>query len=115
MPVYEYHCAACNVRFDAFKKMAQYKDPQFHTCGKEAERVVSLPMVAVDYPAYVSPATGKLVEGKKAHIEDLKRSGCRIFEPGEREDAKRRAVAADKKLDTFVDNSVEKVFAEIKG
>lgn len=115
MPMYEYRCASgCGV-FTSYKKLADYKQAQQCACGAEAEKVISKPMIAVDYPAYQSPATGKWVEGKKAHLEDLKQSGCRIFEPGEREDAKRRSVEAEVKLDKFVDTSVEKSFAELKG
>jgi putative FmdB family regulatory protein len=115
MPVYEYHCAACKVDFDSYKRLADYKEPQLHSCGNLGQKIISKPMIAVDYPAYQSPATGKWIDGKKAHLEDLKASGCRLFEPGEREDAKKRVVEEDRKLDTFIDNSVEKVFAEIKG
>lgn len=115
MPVYEYHCPTCDKRFDAFKRLANYRDPQAHTCGAVATKVISLPMVAIDYPAYQSPATGKWVEGKKAHLEDLKQSGCRLFEPGERADMNKRVKAQEKALDTFVDNSVDKIFADVKG
>lgn len=115
MPVYEYHCVSCDKRFDAFKKLAQYQERQVHTCGETAQKVLSVPMVAIDYPAYESPATGKWIEGKKAHLEDLKQSGCRLMEPGEQADMQKRVKAEDKALDTFVDNSVDKVFAEIKG
>ncbi len=115
MPVYEYHCKDCGKAFTAYKKLADYREPQPCTCGVIAEKLISKPMVAVDYPAYQSPSTGKWVEGKKAHLEDLKRSNCRIFEPGERQDAERRRVEADKAADTFIDNSVDKVFAEITG
>ncbi len=115
MPIYEYRCPTCGDKFTGFKKLENYREPQPCACGAIAEKVISKPMVAVDYPAYQSPASGKWVEGRKAHIEDLKRSGCRIFEPGEREDAKRRTAADEKQMDTFIDNSVDKVFAEIKG
>ncbi len=115
MPVYEYHCPVCEKRFDAFKKLANYADEQRHTCGAVAQKVVSLPMVAVDYPAYVSPASGRVVEGKKAHLEELKRTNCRLLEPGERQDAVKRKKAEEKKFDKLVDNGVDRVFAELKG
>lgn len=115
MPIYEYHCPACHKRFDAFKKLTNYKDEQQHACGTVATKVVSAPMVAVDYPAYVSPASGKMITGKKEHLEDLARTGCRLLEPGEREGLTKKVKEQEKALDTFVDNSVDKVFAEIKG
>lgn len=115
MPMYEYRCKSCRNQFTAYKKLVDYREPQSCSCGAEAEKIISKPMVAVDYPAYQSPASGRWIEGKKAHHEELKRTRCRIFEPGERKDAERRAAEADKKLDTFIDNSVDKVFAEITG
>ena len=36
-----------------------------------------------DLPEYVSPVTGKPVDGRAARREDLKRSGCREVEPSE--------------------------------
>lgn len=115
MPIYDYHCAKCDSKFTRFLKMVDYLQPQQHTCGETAVKILSAPMVVVDYPGYVSPATGKWVEGKKAHLQDLKESGCRIFEPGERNDMEKRLKEEDKKLDTFVNDSVEKVYAELKG
>lgn len=41
--------------------------------------------VAKDYEAYECPITGKMIEGRSAHRENLKKHGCRVFEPGERE------------------------------
>jgi putative FmdB family regulatory protein len=115
MPIYEYHCQQCNERFDGFKKLVDSDQPQAHTCGTVSQKVISKPMIAIDYPAYESPATGRWVEGKKAHLEELKRTGCRILEPGESKDMEGRLKANEAKLDNFIDTSVEKVFAELKG
>lgn len=115
MPMYEYHCPRCCSRFAAFKKLVDYREPQQCTCGTMAEKVISKPMVAVDYPAYQSPATGRWVEGKKAHLEDLKRSGCRILEPGEQKDMEKRKQVTEQKFEASIDSSVERAFAEIKG
>lgn len=41
------------------------------------------PMVMPDTPAYVSPVTGREVDGRVARKEDLKRSGCREIDPSE--------------------------------
>lgn len=115
MPMYEYHCKDCKVNFTAFKKLADYREPQNHNCGQEGTRVISKPMLAIDYPAYVSPASGKLITGKKEHLEDLKRTGCRLLEPGEGQDMQRRLKEADVKTDRLVDTMVEKTFADMKG
>jgi len=41
------------------------------------------PMIVRDTPAYISPVTGKPVDGRAARREDLKRSGCREVDPSE--------------------------------
>lgn len=55
----------------------------------------------VDLPGYVSPVSGKWIEGKKARNEDLKASGCRPWEgmATERKEALKRAEEADKQFD----------------
>lgn len=115
MPLYEYMCPQCEKSFTVFKKLSDYRTPAEHSCGTVGERIISRPMIAVDYPAYISPATGKLVQGKRQHEEDLKRSGCRILEPGERQDMERRKKEADVKEDKMIDKMVETTFAEMKG
>jgi len=115
MPMYEYHCPECKVQFDSFKKMDDYLEPQLHTCGTLAQKLISKPMIAVDYPAYESPASGKWITGRKEAEEDLKRTGCRLLEPGEQADMQKRVKAIDEKFDKQIDHSVETVFAELKG
>ena len=43
------------------------------------------PMIGGDYKGYSCPVTGKWVEGKRAHAENLKQTGCRLLEKGEKE------------------------------
>lgn len=64
------------------------------------------PMSIKDYEAYECPVTGKMIEGRAAHRENLKRTGCRIFEPGEREayvknEGRRREETAEKISNTY--------------
>lgn len=46
-------------------------------------RPIAAPQIASDYSAYASPVGSGMIEGRAAHREDLKRSGCRIMEKGE--------------------------------
>jgi len=46
--------------------------------------------VASDYEGYQCPVTDKWIEGRYAHKENLKRTGCRLLEPGESRDAPKR-------------------------
>lgn len=45
--------------------------------------IFDAPTVLSDIPGYVSPATGKWVEGRVARKEDLKKAGCREIDPQE--------------------------------
>ena len=42
-----------------------------------------MPYIRGDLPTYISPVTGKPVEGRAARREDLARSGCREVDPSE--------------------------------
>jgi hypothetical protein len=41
------------------------------------------PMIIRDTPEYRSPIDGRLIDGRAARREDLKRSGCREVDPSE--------------------------------
>lgn len=114
MPIYEYHCKHCEEIFSEFKKIADYKEPAVHTCGTEGTRIISKPMVAVDYPAYVSPASGRVINGRKEHEAELKRTGCRLLEPGETKDFERKQLDKEAKFDKLLDNALGQVLAETK-
>lgn len=53
--------------------------------GEVSAKQANLPMPYVrgDLPAYKSPVTGKVVDGRAARREDLARSGCREVDPSE--------------------------------
>jgi hypothetical protein len=60
-----------------------------------------------DYAGYQCPVTERWIEGRKAHKENLKRQGCRVFEAGEREGFERRKRAEERDFDRQVDATVE--------
>jgi hypothetical protein len=69
--------------------------------------------LAPDYKPYRCPVTGKPVEGRRAHQENLKRTGCRILEKGEREQAERNRGEEDRKIERVVGEAVEKTAAQL--
>jgi hypothetical protein len=71
------------------------------------ERRLCAPAVSVDYAGYSCPITGKWVEGKTAHSENLKRHGCRILETGETEEVRAGKQKEEAELDRRVDDTVE--------
>jgi len=79
-------------------------------CGIPAARGVSRPRVISDYEAYECPVTGKWIEGRRAHEENLKRTGSRVLETGEREQAEVTRAAREQAFDKALDDTVEEVF-----
>lgn len=68
------------------------------------------PMISSDYAAYDCPITGRPVEGRAAHRENLARHGCRILEAGEKEDVQRNGRARlEAKIDRSVDEAVDAI------
>lgn len=66
-------------------------------------------LVMPDLPDYTSPIDGRLVSGRVARREDLKRHGCRPYEKGEREDAQRRTRDFDRQLERSIFQTAQEV------
>lgn len=131
MPLYEYCCTTCEKRQSRFLPVSQYKAKQYcdnPACGQFVAdgaglnvdhpqeplvKLVCAPAVFGDYEEYISPATGKLVRGKQQHLEDLKQSGCRIFEPGERQQEIKKSQERQANLEKHIDECVEKTAAQL--
>jgi hypothetical protein len=71
------------------------------------ERQLSAPAIVSDYAGYSCPVSGKWIEGRRAHEENLKRHGCRILETGETEQVRRNKVSEEAAIDRSVDDTVE--------
>ena len=106
MPMYEFKCA-CGKAVDKFLRLAEYDNPQTCECGQTMVRQLSAPAVRGDFQPYNCPITGKLIDGRAAHRENLARHGCRVLESGETEQARRAAADADSKLDKMVEETAE--------
>lgn len=66
--------------------------------------------IAKDYEGYDCPVTGKWIEGRYAHKENLKRQGCRVFEPGELEEFKRNKPRdVERNAEIFANEICEKI------
>lgn len=64
------------------------------------------PILIRDYGAYDCPVTGKIVEGRHAHAENLKQHGCRLLEKGEsRDQTKRVRENTDAELSRILDKA----------
>jgi hypothetical protein len=78
-----------------------------------AEYVPPRISVRSDYKAYRCPVTGKVIDGKRAHGENLKRHGCRVLEKGEKEDSLKRRAEADRAFEKTVSDAVDKTVAQL--
>lgn len=112
MPLYDYQCDAGH-RFDRIVKLQNLSEEQFCFCGRSASRVIRAPAVRGDYAGYDCPVTGKWIEGRKAHNENLKRHGCRVFERGEKEAAMKHHAREEAALDKSVDATVDEFVAKL--
>ena len=107
MPIYEFACSTCRTNFDVVRKLQDYKEPAYcPKCTTEGSRVLSKPAVVGDYAGYTCPVSGKWIEGRKAHEENLKRTGCRIFEPGEKEQFLRNKERQETEWETSIEEAV---------
>lgn len=111
MPIYCYKCASCKTVFDRFLPLDKYDEAQTCNCGQPAEKILTPVMVRGDYAGYTCPITNKWVEGRRAHKENLAKHGCRVLEPGERENVHKYHAQKDKELDSKVDETVERFVA----
>lgn len=105
MPMYDYRCGFCDAIQPVFKKISELDLPEACSCGAVMERIISAPMVRPDYAGYACPITGKWIEGRRAHTENLKKHGCRLLEKGEREENERRRQEDDEKLEATLFNT----------
>lgn len=112
MPLYTYRCHDCKANFDRVLPLARYREGQTcPSCGAPAEKQLAAPAVRGDYQPYQCPVSGKIIEGRRAHEENLRLTGCRVLEPGEREAAARYRASEDTALDAAVDAQVEEFLA----
>lgn len=125
MPNYPYECG-CGHRFIEFRPMSEsHLDHVCPSCRAVAKRAISRPYVRGDFEGYQCPVTERWVEGRAAHEENLKRTGCRILEPGEKEradSARRReqesfenkiAETAERYFEALPSEKKEKIGAEL--
>ena len=111
MPLYSYKCPSCGATFERMLPLQDYAVPQFCTCLTVAVKQLSAPAVRGDYAGYNCPITGKWVEGRRAHEENLRRHGCRVLEPGETSAARRNHAQSEAEFDRSIEKTAEQLVA----
>jgi hypothetical protein len=106
MPTYTYKCLLCGSQQDVVKPLRQLNWLEICFCGEGMARQVVAPRILRDYAGYDCPITGKWIEGRRAH-------DCRVFEPGERQEAERRRRHDDARLDTAIEATTEQFIHEL--
>lgn len=113
MPLYEYECPRGH-RSEAVRPIAESALPRAcPLCDEVAGRILSPTRVAPDYPGYTSPIDGRWIEGRRAHQEDLRRNGCRLWEPGDYETSLKRRAQAQEAAAERAAETVERVAGEL--
>lgn len=112
MPLYDIRCEETGKVFERHVKLSHFEEPVICACGSPGKRVISAPMFTVDRTGYDCPVTGKWVGSKQEHLENLKRTDSRVFEPGEKEAATARRAAEEAEFDRKIEDTVER---EIEG
>lgn len=106
MPIYDYRCVSCGRMDTAFRRVAdRFDSPE--CCEKPMRKVIGAPMVVADIPGYTSPVDGRWIEGRRARQDDLKRHGCREYDPGERTQLAARKQREEADFERQVGQSVE--------
>lgn len=109
MPMYDFHCPNCRKVSAVFRKIIHRdRTHMCGTCGTVTCRRISAPRVVTDIPGYSCPITGKWVEGRQAHRENLAQHGCRVLETGEAEAAAAYRRKSEEALERSIDETVER-------
>ena len=118
MPTYNAVCLKCGALHEYIRPHSQYLDTP-DCCGvKTDKRILSAPMAKFDiapWDAYVSPATGKMINSYSQRRDDMKASGCRDWEGRESEErqAHRNKMYQEQKEDASLDKTVRQAWANL--
>jgi putative FmdB family regulatory protein len=116
MPIYENECRKCGAQGTYFQTIAQRKKtPRCTVCGASTKQIISAVRGFADLPEYVSPATGKVIRGRRQRRDDLARSGCRPYEglDSETREANKVRAAKDKQIDARIEHELQTTIAEL--
>ena len=114
MPLYSYRCNSCGNREEKYLKIAECRDAQeCKICSHELEKLIDSARISVDYAGYTCPISGKWIEGKKAHKENLAKYGKRVLEKGELQECRKAKAREEEEFEKKIDEGVEKQLAQL--
>ena len=109
MPLYDFKCLDGH-KFERMVPLAEFDNSQFCACGNPATRVINPIRFSVENVGYDCPITGEWIGSKRQHENNLAKHGCRVYEAGETEQAKKAKAQADAEFEKRLDETVEKEF-----
>ena len=115
MPVYSTRCPGCAAAGTVFRRVAE-RDSNLPLCGcgQQVVRTLDLPFGKSDEVSpFESPATGKMITTRSQLQEDLRTSGCFIYESGVKQDIARNRARNIEKADAALAEKVDRVAAEL--
>lgn len=111
MPTYLYECPFCDRSRDIVKPLAIIdREERCEACEAPMERRICAPAVTPDFRGYDCPVTGKWIEGRRAHTENLKKNECRVLEAGETDAVRRNYAEEERRADKEIDETVEQFY-----
>lgn len=113
MPLYEIRCTRCNDLKQVFRPVSLRDNLPDCVCEGTFERLIAAPRISKEITPYKSPATGKIISSRSEQKEDLRRAGCRLYEPGMKEDIARNAVSAQEKSFAPVAAAIDQTVASL--
>lgn len=90
-----------------------YREQRSRILHGLADGLRPTPLIICDLPGYQSPVTGNWVEGRVQRREDLKISGCREYDPGMKDDARRNNQENNDALDRSINEGVERMYNQL--
>lgn len=114
MPTYEYRCQSGH-KFDKVSTIREYSPTATCRCGQPASRIFTVaPMGFVRGDVhYRCPITDAPITSMREHEENLARHGCRILEPGERDDAVKFKAREEAEFDAKIEATAEAFVGEL--
>jgi putative FmdB family regulatory protein len=110
MPCYQYSCPKEHA-FEVVLPVADYRTPQAcPECGTLGRRIISLPLLVSSQGEcnYRSPIDGRPITSRAARIEDMRRNGCREYDPEMKVDAERFRARSQAELEAKFDDTIER-------
>ncbi len=112
MPLYDFICESGH-KFERMVRLDDFDDLQHCACQSPATRVISPVRFSVESVGYDCPVTGEWIGSKAQHENNLAKHGCRVYETGETEAAKKAKASADAEFERELDKTVEKEFESL--